>query len=98
MLTPKQSKLLQSLDPELLAILDLIPVPSHEFKTNQAIAARIDTWISEAQNLPVVKRSLTKMMSDRAPWDIIDPGAIPVSVQACHGWACMSGKSILSPF
>lgn len=98
MLTPKQSKLLASLDPEVLAILDLVPVPSHEFKTNQAIQARVEAWIEEARNLTYKPRSLTKMMSDRDPWEIIDPSGLPVSVRACHGWVCMAGKTISSPF
>jgi hypothetical protein len=98
MLTPKQSRLLQSLDPEILAMLDLVPVPSHEYKTNLAIQARVNAWIEEARNLPVVKRTLTKMMADRLPWEIIDPSALPVSVRTCRAWACMAGKTISSPF
>src|SRR5688500_1680559 len=114
MLTPKHAKLLASLDPEILAILDLVPVPSLEYKTNQAIAARVNAWIEEARtaprkprqicqteepsNLPQVKRSQSGMMSDRLPWEIIDPSGLPVSLRPCRGWACMSGKSISSPF
>lgn len=98
MLTPKQTRLLQSLDPEILAILDLVPVPSHEFKTNQAIEARVNTWIEEARNLTYKPRSLSNVMSGRDPWEIIDPGALPVSDRPYRAWACMAGKTVSSPF
>lgn len=98
MLTPKQTRLLTSLDPEVLAILDLIPVPSIEFKNNQAIQARVNAWIEEARNLTYKPRSLSRMMSDRDPWEIIDPSGLPVSDRPYRAWTCLAGKTVSSPF
>jgi len=59
-LTPKQLHLLASINPEILAILDLVPVPSLEYKTNQAIEARVNTWLDEASNATHKPRQITK--------------------------------------
>jgi len=97
-LTPKQLRLLQSLDPEVLAILDLTPVPSQEFKTNQAIAARVEQWIEEARNKPVVKRTISKGYQSTNPWVIVDLSGLPESDRPMRGWQCMAGKTIRAPF
>jgi hypothetical protein len=113
MLTPKQAKLLASIDPEILAILDLVPVPSLEYKTNQAIQARVNAWIEEAgntplkprqicqieeaSNLPQVKRSIKCAQTNRLPWTI-DPERSNEVLRPFKAWGCLSGKNILSPF
>lgn len=94
MLTPKQAKLLASLDPEALAILGLTPVPSQEFKTNQAIDARVEAWIAEAQNKPYKTRSIINPYQTTNPWEIVDYSAIPESERPMRGWSCTAGKTI----
>lgn len=98
MLTPKQSKLLASLDPEVLAILDLTPVPSQEFKTNQAIAARVEGWIRETELKPYRPRSVTSPYPTTNPWSIVDLSGLPESDRPMRGWQCMTGKTIRAPF
>lgn len=98
MLTPKQSHLLASLDPEVLAILDLTPVPSQEFKTNQAIAARVEGWIQTAALQPIRARQIAKPCQDIDPWSIVDLSGLPESDRPMRGWQCMAGKTIRAPF
>jgi hypothetical protein len=59
MITPKQQLLLNKLlisNPELEA-LDLVVVPSPEYRWSTAVSNRVETILQEIRNKPVVKRS-----------------------------------------
>lgn len=57
MITPKQQRLLNSIDPEIIDQLGLSPIPSPEYKYSRSVSSRVEEIWQELKNKTVVKRS-----------------------------------------
>jgi hypothetical protein len=78
-LTPGEQDILQHPN-VLLAVdlLDLVPVPSKTYKTNIAIAARVDTWLSDFITAPPRPASPPRTMVDIWLTPIVDPSSLKI--------------------
>lgn len=102
MLTPKQTKLLNSPQVQLLIQhFQAEPTPSIEFKIAKAIESRINEWtqtFEKANSLPVVARTLSNQGESTSLFKKIDPRACIEAEYTMKAWKSTVGKKIMAPF
>lgn len=101
MITPKQKLLLNKIQNQhpYLKSLDLIPIPSPEFKKSKAIQARVETifkTLEKASNSPVDKRSVLKTDSNWSDGEFVPPGP-PIEPEERNKWISDYLTSLYGP-
>jgi hypothetical protein len=98
MLTPKQQTLLKHPNVQLLIkTLQCEPILSEEFKYSKKVQDRITNLIQtfeKAQNLPVVKRSVSVQGDCTTQGERIDCGASIEAEYIIKSWKSAAGKKI----
>lgn len=98
-LTPGESRILQHPNVILATqLLDLTPVPSKSYKTNIAIADRVNQWVSGFAHTPKAAITTPRSTQRSSPWTIVDPGACVEAVHPFKGWPSLAGKTITCIF
>lgn len=73
-LTPGESELFNLTNvQEAIAALDMVVVPSKSYRTNLAVASRVDQWLADAQKATAAVISRPRTISDMWLTPIVDP-------------------------